>query len=480
VTHTPLAATEADDGPRRSLVLAGGGMRTSWQAGVLKALDEAGIRFHHADGTSGGIFNLAALMSGRSPAEMCESWQRIDPRDFVAPLPLATYLRAARWPGFASGKGVAERVFPGLGVDVARIRDARGLDGTFNVVDFRRKVNVAIPHQEIADELLLAGVSLPMLLPAVPYGDGLWVDSVWIQDTNLLEGVRRGSDELWLTWCIANAAAYRNGFFRQYVHMMEIAANGSAFGEMQRIAELNDRIAAGEAPDGRTQPVRLHVIRPDIPIPLDPDYYLGRIDAATLIALGYRAAWSYLDSYDPAGVPLGPESTRMSDGGPGIGFRERLAGSATIDGVEGPLQLRLAVEIGELDRFLADPAGDHGALVGELRHPAFGPATMLRSGTFRLDGDRAVFTGGFVAGGRERTLQASRARRPGGPVEISVAADGEAATLTLCPTPRQLAAQAQSLHARNTGSLPAGARVVARFARAVLARRAPAVSPATP
>lgn len=472
MTHTPhLAAVEADGGPRRSLVLAGGGMRTSWQAGVLKALDEAGIGFHHADGTSGGIFNLAALMSGRSPAEMCANWQRVNPRDFVAPLPLSTYLRSPRWPGFAGATGISERIFPALGVDVERIRAARGLDGTFNVVDFNRKVNVAVAHEEMADELLLAGVSLPVLLPAVPYGDGMWVDSVWIQDTNLMEGVSRGSDELWLVWCIANAAHYRNGFFRQYVHMMEIAANGSAFGEMKRIAELNERIAAGETPDGRTEPIRLHVIRPEIPIPLDPDYYLGRIDAGTLVALGYQAAWRYLDSRDPDGVAPGPDSTRMSDSEPGVGFRERITGRATIDGVDGPLALRLSVEIGELDRFIADPAGDHGALVGELRHPAFAAATMLRSGTFRLDGDRALFEGRFVVGGRAFTLSASRARRPGGPVAVSLGTEGGVTTtLQLRPTRRELAAQACSLHARNTGNLPAGGRAVARFARAVLGR----------
>jgi hypothetical protein len=445
-------------------------MRTSWQAGVLKALEEAGIGFHHADGTSGGIFNLAALMSGQSPTEMCANWQDVNPRDFVAPLAPSTYLRSPRWPGFASGKGIAERIFPALGVDVDRIRDARGLDATFNVVDFNRKINVAFGHQEIASELLLAGVSLPVLLPAIAYGDGLWVDSVWIQDTNLMAGVERGSDELWLVWCIANAAHYRNGFFRQYVHMMEIAASGSVFGEMTRIAELNERIAGGDRPGGRTTPIRLHVIRPEIPIPVDPDYYLGRIDAATLVALGYRAAWEYLDSYDPAvGVPLDRSSTRMSDGAPGMSFRVRVGGRATIDGVEGPLALRLAIEIGELDRFLENPAGDHGALVGEVRHPAFGPATMLRSGTFRFDGDRAVYTGSFASAGRRYELHASGVRRPTATLDVSIIPAEEPATsVRLTPTRRQVAMQVASLHARNTGNLPAGGRVVARFARALL------------
>ena len=63
---TALAAGDAD-GPRRSLVLAGGGIRVAYQAGVLVALEEAGLRFQHADGTSGGTFNLAMLLSGLTP-----------------------------------------------------------------------------------------------------------------------------------------------------------------------------------------------------------------------------------------------------------------------------------------------------------------------------------------------------------------------------------------------------------------------------
>ena len=475
MTHVPhLAAAEDDVGPRRSLVLAGGGMRVAWQAGVVKALEEAGIRFHHADGTSGGIFNLAMLLSGCSPTEMCKRWQSVSPLDFVAPLPLSKYLRSPRWAGLGGGKGITEKVFPKLGIDVERIRAARGLEGTFNVCDFRRKVSEAIPHEEIAQELLLAGVSLPVLMPAVPHGDGLWLDAVWIRDANLMEGVHRGCEELWLAWCIGNGAAYRDGSFRQYVHMIELAANGSLFAELEQISELNGRIASGGPQDGRTAPIRLHVIRPELPIPLDPDYFLGRIDAGTLVALGYRDAWRYLDARDPLGVPLGPQAPRMPKEGPGVGFRERHAAPATIDGIDGLLELRLAVEIGELDRFIADSQGDHAPVVGEVRHPAFGNPALLRSGTFRLDGDRAVYVGGFEAAGRPFTLRASRARTPGGPFDVTLAHDSTAAVaLRMRPSGRQIAAQGASLHARNTASLPEGARIVGRFVRHVLGHRRP-------
>ena len=57
----PKATDTAPAPPiRRSLILAGGGMKVGYQAGVLQVLlDEAGLAFDHADGTSGGCLNLA-------------------------------------------------------------------------------------------------------------------------------------------------------------------------------------------------------------------------------------------------------------------------------------------------------------------------------------------------------------------------------------------------------------------------------------
>ena len=60
---------------KRSLILAGGGLKVGYQAGVLQVwLDEAGLSFDHADGASGGCFNLAMYcqgLSGRQIADNC-------------------------------------------------------------------------------------------------------------------------------------------------------------------------------------------------------------------------------------------------------------------------------------------------------------------------------------------------------------------------------------------------------------------------
>ena len=124
---TALAAGE--DGPRRSLVLAGGGIRVAYQAGVLVALEEAGLRFHHADGTSGGTFNLAMLLSGVTPGEAAAAASA-----GRASCELRAASPAARRTGHpAAGLPRARRRRR------ARCAPRAASTGTFNVCDFAAK-----------------------------------------------------------------------------------------------------------------------------------------------------------------------------------------------------------------------------------------------------------------------------------------------------------------------------------------------------
>ena len=150
--------------------------------------------------------------------------------------------------------GVINKVFPHLGVDIARINAAQGMQGTFNVCNYSRKTSEVIPHDRIDLDLLVAGISLPIFMPPVRKGNDLYLDSVWIRDANLMEAVRRGAEELWVVWCIGNIGVYKRGAFNQYVHMIEISANGALFGEFDRINEINDRIRKGETVLGHTTP----------------------------------------------------------------------------------------------------------------------------------------------------------------------------------------------------------------------------------
>jgi len=370
-------------------------MRVAWQAGVIRALLEEGLTFVHGDGTSGGTINLAMLLSGLSPDDMCARWRTLRVGDFVSLAPWADYLRAHDMPAWGDADGIVRKVFPHLGVDVDRIRAAQGMTGTFNVCDFRNKTAVAIPNDRVDMDVLVAGISLPIFMPPVASGDHLYLDAVWIRDSNCLEAVRRGADELWLVWCIGNTPTYRGGAFNQYVHMIELSAHGALFEEFDRIAEINQRISAGETVHGHTRPIVLHVIKPEYPLPLDPDLYFGRITTDTLVDMGYADASAYLRRRTPAGLPFLPETMSMSDTKLGVTFRETMAGGLTLgetDPAAGEqrgmragtiLAMHATIEIGDLDRFMSDV--DHtGRITAHIDYPPFGDDIPAQSGVFNL------------------------------------------------------------------------------------------------
>ncbi len=388
-----LASTGA--GPKRSLILAGGGMRVAYQSGVLQALFEAGMRFDHADGTSGGTMNLAMLFSGLTTQQMIENWRTLDPKNFIGFMPLEDYLKPADMPALGSADGVVNKVLPHLGIDIAAINSAVGMAGTFNLCNFSNKTLETIEHTALDMDLLVAGISLPMFMPAVERDGTYYTDGMWIKDANLMGAVARGAEEIWLIWCIGNTPKFYDGAFRQYVHMMEMAANGALFLELEQIAVLNARIAAGEAVGGRTKPVILHVIRPEYALPLDPDYVFGRIDGATLIALGYRDAKAYLARLNPAGLALTPEVTKMKDEAAGLSFREVMSGGfamgqtdpgagllcGQVDGTS--LALHATVMIQDFDRFLVD-LNHTGTLAGSIDYAPFGGVITGYGGVFNL------------------------------------------------------------------------------------------------
>jgi predicted acylesterase/phospholipase RssA len=367
-----------DDGARRSLVLAGGGMRVAYQAGVLAALEQAGLRFHHVDGSSGGTMNLSMLLAGQDSEEIGERWRTLRQRDFSSVLPWREYGRSLRWPALGGARGLREKVFPHLGIDPGTIRRATGVTGTYNVCNFATKTAEVVEHPDIDLDLLVAAVSLPVLMPAVVRGGTPYTDAVWIRDSNVPAAVARGSDEIWLVWCIGNTPAYHNGLFRQYVHMIEMAANGSLLRDLDYVADRWPR-----------RPVRLHVIKPEHPIPLDPAYYFGQIDAATLIGLGYQDAWRYLDAPAPLSAPWDPGVTQMREAPAGAAARLILKGTFTSacpggQDQKGPGRIELHLQVQARGRSSGGCPREL-PVAGDITGPGLRPHTLIERGVAVLD-----------------------------------------------------------------------------------------------
>jgi hypothetical protein len=170
-----------------------------------------------------------------------------------------------------------------------------------------------------------------------------------------------------------------------------MSAVGALNWELATIADINRRIARGETVVGHDQPIVVHVIKPDVPLPLDPDFYRGRIDAATLIDMGYRDARRTLRANTPA--PLGPSASAMREPGLGLSFRETMAGgfrlgasdpqSGERDGSATPLTMNATIHIEDVAAFVADPR-HVGGLTGHIDFAPLGLAMPSESGVFGL------------------------------------------------------------------------------------------------
>ncbi len=394
--HTPEGvAPIGADGLKRALIIPGGGLRLSYAAGVINTLFAHGLRFQHIDGTSGGALNLAMLLSGLSSEQICQRWASLNMRDTVAFLPLQQALGLHDFMAMGSADGFRKKVFPHLGIDVAKIQQATGLDATFNVGNFSKKCNQVIEYQDISEDLLIAGMSLPGIFPPVLIDGQVYLDAGFVQDANLLEAVKRGASELWLIWILANLADYRAGVLNCYVQMLEMSANAALHKEIQHIAEINQRIQQGETVYGHTQPIRLHLIKPSSPLPLDPDLYTAKVSHQQLIDMGAKDAAQYLTTKTQEGVCLKPQVTIMTANTLGIQFKETMAGGFSLGtdeyrqgnslgkqkGFE--LAMHAQVDIDDIDGFIND-RHHAGHLSGSIDFTPFGNGITAHTGVFNL------------------------------------------------------------------------------------------------
>lgn len=341
-------------------------MRGAYQAGVLAALHEAGVWFAHVDATSAGVMNLAMLLSGLTPEQMCERWRSLSARDWGAPTPALP----AR-----------------LGVDVARVNAATGRVGTFNVGNLSTRGILSVPHQELSDELLLAAVSPPGLVPAVSLAGVDYADAAWIQNANLFEAVRRGAEEIWLVWCLGDASRYRAGVLPSHDQLLELAASGGLSATFRYLAQLNERIVGGDSPYGQRCAVRFKWIRPEHPLPRDVGE--GAVGGTTLVHLGYADAWRRLRERE-ADDPLDVAASRVESSESAVALDERFAGFLTAEGElagheqleDGGLRIELALSVfvHEVETFIAE--GRRAAPLAGTIHYA-GASLGLRHGLVR-------------------------------------------------------------------------------------------------
>ena len=272
--------------PKRSLMLAGGGLKIAFQAGVLQVwLDEMGIEFDHADGVSAACFNLAMWAQGMSGQEIADNWRHLEPIKGVdvnwSALLLGPFAKS-----FFKLDAYRRKVFPSWGLDWAKIRASRR-EATFNVYDFSRHELRPVTAPELSEDFLVATASLPVWFPPVRIDGVTYIDAVFNTASNLEEAIRRGADELWVIWTTSRRGVWKKGFVGTFFGIFEATTNDGDKRMLQRIQRNNDAVAAGTGSEfGR----RIEVRELAAEVPLHYLFNFSRRRIAKAVDLGVDAA----------------------------------------------------------------------------------------------------------------------------------------------------------------------------------------------
>lgn len=368
------------DSPSRALILAGGGLKVAYQAGVMQVwLDEAGIEFDHVDGASGGLFNLSMLCQGMTGTEIADNWRDLPIWRGISP----NWLQVWKGP-FAASLMTYRRWRKNVmadhwGLDWDRIRNT-GRSAAFNLYNFSTHQLEVWDAGDITEDAMISGVSLPMWFPPVRINGHDYIDAVYASDANLLDAVSRGADELWIIWTVSELSRWRNGFVHQYFQIIEAAANGRFRADLARIEANNAAIeSGGEGEFGRTIDIR--ILRAEVPLHYILNFRSRRFTRAVELGVEHARLWC-----GRHGVGLSSAETAGTGAVPTyLEFTETMKGAveAADSGATQELSVTLTIGIDDVDAFVRDPV--HAArATGHVDCDWLGGRLAVDDGEFNL------------------------------------------------------------------------------------------------
>ncbi|HEY8411766.1 MAG TPA: patatin-like phospholipase family protein [Pyrinomonadaceae bacterium] len=387
---------------KRSLILAGGGIKVSFQAGVLQVwLDEAGLTFDHVDAASGGVFNLAMMCQGMTGKQMADNWRNLSPKAGISFNP-ATFLNLLYAESLFTLNAYRKHVFPGWGLDWDKIHNS-DLNATFNVINFSDKTLEVIEPRNMSEDLLCACVSLPMWFPPVHIDGKTYIDSVYLTDANIEEAIRRGADELWIIWTVSDKDEWHPGFVATYFQIIETTADGHYKAILKRIADNNEAIAAGKVGEfGRH--IEVKELKADIALHYLIDFSQDRMAEAVNLGVQRAREWCKENGIELKPHP-GEFPTEVHTAQTKVSFTEEMKGFFTpgeLDYERGErlgkqndtdIMFHLTITVDGVNRFVTDPEHDTDDVKGWVRSEMLGGKLPVESARFNLfvdDADPAI------------------------------------------------------------------------------------------
>lgn len=314
---------------RRSLLLAGGGVKVAFQAGVLQVLlsEAADLEFHHYDACSGGAFNLALLCDGRTGIEIADLWRELRPLDGVSFSPRGF----VRGESLVTMDGYRNKVFKEWGLDWKTIRRTT-LNATFTVHNRTLGRRQTFRPAEMDADRLVATLSQAVWFPPVEIDGDLYTDTVFDTDANVDAAIANGANEIWVIWTVSRRPEWMPGILAQFFHALEVSANGTLEADLERIRMNNENPATHF---GRRIDVK--VLRAEVPV-----HYLALVNGDRLhraVEQGVRAARAWCDEQQIHYTPI--DRRHFYDSEVTLFFSDRLHGR--IRGRPARADLRLVV-----------------------------------------------------------------------------------------------------------------------------------------
>ena len=383
--------TNGDGSKKKALILAGGGIKVAFQAGVLQVwLDEAGLEFDLADGASGGVFNLAAYCQGMSGTEIADNWRKYEPKDAVD-IHWSQYLKLPYAESLFEFDRFRKEIFRAWGLDFEKIRRS-DKQATFNVYNFTRHELTVLEPSQMTEDFLAACVALPIWFPPVHVDGDTYIDPVYVTDANLEEAIKRGADELWIIWTVSTEGVWRDGFVANYFQIIESAANGQLKRTLARIEESNAAIAAGKnGYYGRH--IEVKMLSHEVPLHYLINFSQDRVVEAVNLGVQEARAWCATQ-----GISLSPgrdAATDVHNAQTSLEFTETMKGFFTFNETDfdrgyregrnddNAIRFRLTIDIQGVNRFVTRP--DHEATAsGYVESDAFGGRREVEAGVFNL------------------------------------------------------------------------------------------------
>ncbi len=370
---------------KRALILAGGGLKVAFQAGVLQVwLDEIEkpLDFQLADGASGGVFNLAMWCQGMTGTEIADAWRRTRPLSLIG-------LNPRFWRSFLTFGRFRRNVLKKTWKLDWKAINASSKPATFNAYNFTRGEPRIFQASEMSEQELIACVSLPTWFEPTKIDGDDYIDAVYYTDANLEAAIRGGATELWVIWTVSRTGRRRNGPFHQYFSAVEAAANSRLDDVRARIKKSNALIDDGK--DGEfPHQVKVKLLCHEVPIDYMLVFRSKPLHEAVELGVQVARDWCRKNGIKlkelGAEPPPDPSTLRFTETMSGhfaFAADDPRAGEEQGKATGAELRVSLTVHLDGVRRFLADRA-HKGRLTGTVYSDALGGELRVEDGTINL------------------------------------------------------------------------------------------------